>query len=345
MRTIDLRSDTVTKPTASMRTAMSEADVGDDVYGEDPTVNFLEERAAELLGKEAAVFVSSGTQGNLLGILSHCDRGDEIIVGQRAHAYTHEGGGAAMLGGIHSQPIKFEADGTLDLVKVAAVIKPVDDHFTKTRLICLENTQAGKVLPLSYMMAAADFAKQKGLLLHLDGARVFNAAIKLMIPVLEVAKYFDSVSFCLSKGLGAPAGALLCGTKELVKSARRYRKALGGGMRQVGVLAAAGLVALDHHVDRLVEDHRNAELLANALACVDGVGVDPSKVQTNMVVVTVDENLTPALQEHLAKRGIVVRDGCRLRLVTHLDVTADDMRTVVSAFEGFFINQRKNVVA
>ncbi len=345
MRIIDLRSDTVTRPTPAMRAAIAEAEVGDDVYGEDPTVNRLEARAATLLGKEAAVFVSSGTQGNLLGIVSHCDRGDELIVGQQAHAYTHEGGGAAMLGGIQSQPIRFEADGTLDLAQVEAAIKPVDDHYVRTRLLCLENTQAGKVLPLDYLRAAADLARRRELRLHLDGARVFNAAVKLEVPVGEVARHFDSVSFCLSKGLGAPAGSMLCGSAELVRKARRYRQIVGGGMRQVGILAAAGLVALDHHVDRLAEDHRNAALLADALARVDGVAVDPSTVQTNMVMVSVDEAVAPALREHLAGRGIIVRRGARLRLVTHMDVSADDMRTVAGAFEAFLVSPKQRVGA
>ncbi len=345
MKTIDLRSDTVTRPTPAMRRAMAEAEVGDDVYGEDPTVNRLEAQAAEVLGMEAAVFVSSGTQGNLLAIVSHCDRGDEFIVGQRAHGYMHEGGGPAMLGGVQPQPLEFGGDGTLDLEKVEQLIKPPDDHYVRTRLLCLENTQAGKVLPPAYLEAAAALARRRGLRLHLDGARVFNAAVYLGVPVREIARHFDSVSFCLSKGLGAPAGSLLCGTQEFVRKARRYRKTVGGGMRQVGILAAAGLVALDQHVDRLAEDHRNAKRLAEELARVEGVTIAPSTVQTNMAFAVLDEAIAPALRDYLAGRGVVVRRGAGLRLVTHMDVTAEDMHTAAQAFQGFFVEHRGMVGA
>ncbi|MDH3693981.1 MAG: low-specificity L-threonine aldolase, partial [Gammaproteobacteria bacterium] len=262
MKMIDLRSDTVTRPTVTMRAAMAEAEVGDDVYGEDPTVNRLEQLAAEKLGKEAAVFAASGTQTNLIALLAHCERGDEYIVGQTAHTYKYEGGGAAVLGSIQPQPLDFGLDGSLDLDKVKSVIKEDDSHFAKTRLLCLENTQGGKVLPLDYLAAARTFVNQHGLGLHLDGARLFNAAVGLGVPAVEVAQHFDTVSICLSKGLGAPVGSLLVGSNELIERARRWRKVVGGGMRQAGVLAAAGIEALEHHVDRLQEDHDNASSLA-----------------------------------------------------------------------------------
>lgn len=334
---IDLRSDTVTRPTLPMRAAMAQAAVGDDVYGEDPTVNRLESLAAALLGKEAALFVGSGTQSNLTALLSHCERGDEYIVGQQAHTYRWEGGGAAVLGSIQPQPLDFEADGTLDLAKVARAIKPDDYHFARTRLLCLENTQAGKVLPLAYLESAARFAAERGLRLHLDGARAFNAAVKLGVPIQAIATHCDSISVCLSKGLGAPVGSVLCGSSGFIEQARRWRKVLGGGMRQAGIVAAAGIVALEQHVDRLAEDHANARLLAEGLARLDELQMDLASVQTNMVFVTLRQERTAALVDYLKRRGILIGGGEEtLRLVTHLDVTAADMETTLAAVKAFF---------
>ena len=323
MKEIDLRSDTVTKPTPGMRAAMAAAEVGDDVYGEDPTVNRLEALAAQMLGKDAALFVPSGTQSNLLGVMAHCERGDEYIVGQQAHTYKYEGGGAAVLGSIQPQPLEFEPDGTLDLARVSGAIKPDDAHFARTRLLCLENTQSGKVLPLDYLQRAHDFARSRGLGLHLDGARVFNAAVKQEVPVREIARHFDTVSVCLSKGLGAPVGSVLCGRADLIGKARRWRKMLGGGMRQAGVLAAAGLFALDHQLARLAEDHANAERLARGLAAL-GCEVEAAP-ETNIVVFGVAGDA--AFQAGARERGVLLSRAApgRLRAVTHLDVTAADV--------------------
>ncbi len=335
MKIIDLRSDTVTRPTPAMRTAMADADVGDDVMGEDPTVNRLEALAAETLGKEASIFVSSGTQGNLLASLVHCQRGDEYIVGQKAHTYKYEGGGAAVLGSIQPQPLDLEADGTLDLVKVAEFIKPDDFHFARTRLLCLENTQAGMALPMEYLEEAAAFARERGLMLHLDGARIFNAAVKHGVPAEAIARHFDSVSFCLSKGLGAPVGSLLCAGHEQITRARRWRKMLGGGMRQAGILAAAGIYALEHHVGRLADDHAHAALLAGGLAEIDALQVEASAASTNMVFVRVGGSAA-ALAAHLKERDILIFGEETLRLVTHLDVSEDDVRLVIGSFKEFF---------
>jgi len=338
MKIIDLRSDTVTRPTPAMRKAMASAEVGDDVYGEDPTVNRLQSLAAEMIGTEAALFASSGTQSNLLAVMSHCERGDEYIVGQQAHTYKYEGGGAAVLGSIQPQPLDFQEDGTLDLDEVSRAIKPDDFHFARTRLLCLENTQAGKVLPIAYLEQAAAFAKEHGLMLHLDGARVFNAAVKRNLPVKTITRHFDSVSACLSKGLGAPVGSVLCGTRALIKRARRWRKVLGGGMRQAGILAAAGIYALNENVARLAEDHESARLLAEGLAEIDEIMVDPTRVQTNMVFVSLNKGDPQSLQSALKERGILIRADRRIRLVTHLDVTMDDIRTAVGAFKAVFSN-------
>jgi threonine aldolase len=341
MKIIDLRSDTVTRPTAAMRQAMANAEVGDDVYGEDPTVNRLEALAASMLGHEAAVFVSSGTQGNLLALLGHCQRGDEYIAGQLAHCYRTEGGGGAVLGGIQPQPLDFQTDGTLDLAQVARVIKPDNFHFARTRLLCLENTQAGKVLPLDYLARARRLADDHGLALHLDGARVFNAAVKLGVGADEITAAFDSVSVCLSKGLGAPAGSLLCGSRDFVTEARRGRKMLGGGMRQVGVLAAAGLVALEHHVDRLAEDHEHARQLADGLAGIDELEVDPAAVQTNMVMVAVGAGDAADFSGALREHGIIIPAASPMRLVTHLDISADDIARAVDAARGYFARHQR----
>ncbi|MFZ0448205.1 MAG: low-specificity L-threonine aldolase [Desulfatiglandaceae bacterium] len=335
-KTIDLRSDTVTRPTVAMRAAMTEADLGDDVYGEDPTVNRLEELAAHMIGTEAAIFATSGTQSNLLALLSHCERGDEYIVGQLAHTYRYEGGGAAIFGSIQPQPLDFAADGTLDLEKAAEVIKPDNFHFAHTRLFCLENTQAGRALPLGYLSRAGEFVHKHHLKMHLDGARVFNAAIKLSVPVQEITHHFDSVSVCLSKGLGAPVGSVLCSTSETIKKARRWRKVLGGGMRQAGVLAAAGIYALKNNVKRLEEDHRNAALLAEGLSGIEGLNVEYSDAQTNMVFIEPPKAQAAVLPAYLSRRDILITGGKRVRLVTHLDVDRDDITLAIRAFKDFF---------
>jgi len=329
---IDLRSDTVTRPTPDMLKAMTEAELGDDVFDDDPTVDQLEELAAETLGKEASMFVPSGTQSNLAALMTHCARGDEYLVGQQAHTYLFEGGGGATLGGLQPQPIDQEPDGTLDLEKLAALIKPDDYHYARTRLLCLENTTWGKVLPQDYLASAKSFADEHGLALHLDGARIFNAAVAQGISAAEVAAPFDSVSACLSKGLGCPVGSVLAGPADFVKEAKRWRKMLGGGMRQSGILAAAGIHALQNHVDRLAEDHANARLLADGLAAIEGIEVAP--VQTNMVFATVAEHKVAGLAEHLQAQGILIAapNTGALRLVTHLDLDADAIRTAVAAF-------------
>ena len=328
---IDLRSDTVTRPTAGMRDAMSAAEVGDDVYGEDPTVNRLQSVLAERLGFEDALFVPSGTMSNLLALMGHCERGDEYLVGQQAHTYKYEGGGAAVLGSIQPQPLEFEADGTLDLRRVQAAIKPDDAHFARTRLLCLENTVHGKVLPLSYLEQARVFTREHELGLHLDGARVFNAAVKLGVGIEAITQHFDSVSVCLSKGLGAPVGSVLCGSYSLIAKARRWRKVVGGGMRQAGLLAAAGLYALEHHIERLAEDHAHAQRLGEGLSAA-GYAVEP--VQTNMVFVEVGTDASE-LARFLAGRGIGVGAAPVMRLVTHLDVTAEAVERVIDAFVDF----------
>ena len=335
MKAIDLRSDTVTKPSEAMRATMAGAEVGDDVYGEDPTVNRLEALAAERLGKEAAIYVCSGTQSNLLALLSHCERGDEYIVGQQGHTYKYEGGGAAVLGSIQPQPLDYEVDGTLDLGKVEGAIKPDDPHFAVTRLLCLENTQAGKPLPLDYLRRAREFTRAHGLGLHLDGARVFNAAVHFEVPVTEISKHFDSVSVCLSKGLGAPVGSVLCGSSTLIARARRWRKVVGGGMRQAGLLAAAGIHALENNVARLAHDHENAKALAEGLSRIHHLKVAPA--QTNMVYMSVEPRRSAPLREFLKERGILVSGQGTLRLVTHLDVDRADIDRFVEAVEAFFV--------
>ena len=334
--TVDLRSDTVTRPTVAMRAAMAEAEVGDDVFGEDPTVNRLEAMAAERFGHESALFVSSGTQGNLLALLTHCGRGDEYVCGQDAHNYRTEGGGAAVLGGIQPQPIEMEADGTLDLDRVAAAIKPDDFHYARTRLLSLENTISGKVLPLAYMRAARALCDRHGLALHLDGARVCNAAVALGVEPAEITSLFDSVSICLSKGLGAPAGTLLAGSREFVAEARRWRKVVGGGMRQVGFIAAAGIHALDHHVERLETDHANARRLADGLARIDGIDVDHNAVRTNMVFAKVAPDRLEAFAAHCERRRVLVSAANPTRMVTHLDIDSDGIDRALDVMAEFF---------
>ncbi len=335
MKRIDLRSDTVTLPSPSMREAIAQAAVGDDVYGEDPTVNELEAQVAQRLGTPAAIFVCSGTQSNLLALLSHCERGDEYIVGQQAHTYKYEGGGAAVLGSIQPQPLEFSPDGTLDLDRVAEAIKPDDPHFARTRLLCLENTQAGRPLPLAYLAQAREFCERHGLGLHLDGARLCNAAVAQGVPEAEIAKHFHSISLCLSKGLGAPVGSVLCASTEFIGRARRWRKMLGGGMRQAGLLAAAGLFALRNNRDRLAEDHANALALAQELSGIPGLSVDAESPRTNMVFATVDPTLAAPLRAHLAARGMRVGSGSNLRLVTHLDVNPEDVLAFAACVREF----------
>ncbi|MGH8419678.1 MAG: low-specificity L-threonine aldolase [Pseudomonas sp.] len=333
MTVIDLRSDTVTQPTAGMRDAMARAPLGDDVYGEDPTVNKLESWLAERLGFAAGLFVPSGTMSNLLGLMAHCERGDEYIVGQQAHTYKYEGGGAAVLGSIQPQPLDNQADGSLDLNQVVAAIKADDFHFARTRLLALENTMQGKVLSLDYLAAARKLTREKGLGLHLDGARLYNAAVKLGVDAREIAQHFDSVSVCLSKGLGAPIGSVLCGSSEFIAKARRLRKMVGGGMRQAGSIAAAGLYALEHQVERLADDHANAAFLGKALL---ELGFDVEPVHTNMVYVQIGER-AEQLKAFCAERGIVLSASPRLRMVTHLDTSATQMEQVVAAFAEFGI--------
>ncbi len=325
MKKIDLRSDTVTQPSEEMRQAMAKAEVGDDVYRDDPTVIRLEKYAAELLGFESAIFTASGTQANLIGIMSHCGRGDEYIVGQLAHTYRYEGGGAAVLGSIQPQPIEFEPDSTLSLTKIAEKIKPDDIHFARTRLLCLEDTQNGKALPLEYLAQAAAFARDKKLKLHLDGARLFNAAVKQNVPAREVTKHFNSVSLCLSKGLGAPVGSLLCGSGSFIEEARKWRKMVGGGMRQAGILAAAGIYALENNVQRLEVDHEHAEILAEGLSRFEQLKVERNPAQTNMVFFTMEVEMAKQMADFLGKNNILISPGKTTRLVTHLDISRDDV--------------------
>ncbi|WP_038177305.1 MULTISPECIES: low-specificity L-threonine aldolase [Vibrio] len=328
---MDFRSDTVTKPTSAMRQAMAEAPVGDDVYGDDPTVNELEQWAAKRHGFEAALFTTSGTQANLLGLMSHCERGDEYLCGQQAHNYKYEAGGAAVLGSIQPQPIENNPDGSLDFAKLKAAIKPDDCHFARTKLLSLENTINGKVLPLSYLAEAREFVDTHGLSLHLDGARVYNAATALDVDVKEIAQYFDSMTVCLSKGLSAPIGSLLLGNHEFIAKARRLRKMVGGGMRQAGILAAAGKLALTEQVEQLKLDHQNAQRLALGLSQIDGFKVNPDLVQTNIVFAKLDQHIDiNQIAEQLAEDGITISPGNPIRFVTHKDVSSNDIDTLLS---------------
>lgn len=332
MSQIDLRSDTVTRPGPEMREVMAAAEVGDDVFGDDPTVQHLESLAAELLGKEAGLFVGSGTQSNLCALLTHCGRGDEYIVGQQAHTYLYEGGGAAALGGIQPQPLDQDNDGSLDLNKVERLIKPDDYHYARTRLLCLENTTNGRILPEGYARQARELATRFGLGLHLDGARLFNAVVQMGQPASALAEPFDTVSVCLSKGLGAPVGSVLAGSAEFIAGARRWRKVVGGGMRQAGLLAAGGIYVLENHVERLAEDHANARTLAEGLCALSGCRVDMSLVQTNMVYLELPEDKESELPLQLQERGIRVCPGNPMRLVIHLDVSSEDIKKTLRAF-------------
>jgi threonine aldolase len=331
----DFRSDTVTRPSAGMRAAMAEAEVGDDVFGDDPTVNRLEQRMAAMLGKDAAIFVPSGTQSNLLALMSHCGRGDEFIAGQNAHCYKYEAGGAAVLGSIQPQPIAHQPDGTMDLGDIEAAIKPDDSHFARARVIALENTFGGKVLPMDYMGRVADIARRHGLGLHLDGARAFNASVALGVDIETFTAPLDSVSICLSKGLGAPVGSVLIGRQDLIDTARRHRKMLGGGMRQSGILAAAGLYALDHNIDRLADDHRRAKRLAEGLA--DHPALNVTMPDTNIIFVDMEAETGQRFTDFLVSRGVGVtgRYG-QQRWVTHLDVNDDMVDGALAEVAAFF---------
>ncbi|MGA2551439.1 MAG: low-specificity L-threonine aldolase [Burkholderiaceae bacterium] len=334
LRIVDLRSDTVTQPSAGMRAAMASAEVGDDVYGDDPTVIVLERQLAGLAGMEAGLFMPSGTQSNLVGLMTHCRRGEEYIVGQDAHTYKYEGGGAATLGSLQPQPIENAPDGTLPIEKIRAAIKPDDIHFAPTRLIALENTIGGRILPEPYLDSVRDLARERHLALHLDGARAFNVVAASGRPLDQVCGYFDSVSICLSKGLGAPVGSVLCGSRPFIFEARRWRKMVGGGMRQVGVLAAAGLYALEHNVERLSIDHEHARLLADELAQIPKLTVQSP--QTNMVYVELAKTDVSGLSEHLLKQGIRATVRPVTRLVMHLDVDRVGVMRTVAAFQSYF---------
>ncbi len=340
---IDLRSDTVTQPTPEMREAMARAELGDDVFGDDPTINRLEEMAALKMGKAAAVFVASGTMGNLVSLLTHCNRGEEVIVGGEAHIFRYEAGGSSALGGISQFQIPNNPDGTLPLDKVEAAIRGSDQHEARTKLIALENTQnrcGGTVLPVDYMKQVRALAGRHNLNVHLDGARVFNAAVALGVDVKEITQYVDSVTFCLSKGLSAPVGSVICGSPEFIAKARRYRKMLGGGMRQAGVLAAAGIVALEQMIDRLADDHANARRLAEGLADTPDFVVDLDRVQTNIVFFELDSNakvtadvVTQRMLEYKVKLispGVHFR---RFRAVTHAWVDRADIDRTLLAFK------------
>ncbi|AVF04673.1 MULTISPECIES: low-specificity L-threonine aldolase [Devosia] len=331
----DFRSDTVTRPSAGMRAAMAAAEVGDDVFGDDPTVNLLEQRMAGMLGKNAALFVPSGTMSNLLALMSHCGRGDEFIAGQNAHCYKYEAGGAAVLGSIQPQPIAHQADGTMALGEIEAAIKSGDNHFATTRVIALENTFGGRVLPVDYMTAVAEIAARHGLGLHLDGARAFNACVALDLDIKDFVAPFDTVSICLSKGLGTPVGSVLVGRQDLIETARRHRKMLGGGLRQSGILAAAGLYALEHNVGRLAEDHRRAKALAEGLARHEALRV--TMPDTNILWVDMAADLGERFTAYLGEHGVGVtgRYG-QQRWVTHLDVADEDVTQALALVDRFF---------
>lgn len=333
----DFRSDTVTRPTPAMRAAIAEAVVGDDVFGDDPTVKQLEARAAAMLGKEAALFVPTGTQSNLIALMAHCERGDEYIVGQMAHCYRWEAGGAAVLGSIQPQPLVNQPDGTLALGDIEAAIKPDDSHFARTRLLALENTIGGRILPQDYVVAATTLARERGLACHLDGARLFNAAVASGVSAEVLARPFDTVSVCLSKGLGAPVGSVLVGSAALIAKGRRLRKMLGGGMRQAGILAAAGVYALEHNVARLADDHENARRLAEGFAQVAALKV--VRPDTNIVFVTVPAEHAAALAAHVAAQGLGATSAygaTQQRWVTHLDVDRAAVEMAVEVVQGFF---------
>ena len=334
---IDLRSDTVTTPTPAMYRAMNTAQLGDDVYGDDPTVLHLQQLAADMLGFESALFFPTGTQSNLVALLSHCNRGDEYITGDSYHIYKYEGGGGAVLGGIQPQPAPVQADGTLDLTDVEKQIKLDDVHFARSKLLSLENTHGGRAIGLDYMESATTLARHRGLATHLDGARVFNAAIKLGVEPKEITRHFDSASICLSKGLCAPAGSLLLGSYAFIEQALRWRKMVGGGMRQSGILAACGIVALEQQVARLQQDHERAALLANGLAQIEGLAVSYGDTQTNMVHLTIDHKDSEALIAFMKERGILISARYQnVRLVLHNNIDSSHIPTVVDAFKNYY---------
>lgn len=327
---IDFRSDTVTRPTQAMRDAMANALVGDDVYGDDPTINELEAWAAERHGFEAALFTSSGTQANLLGLMAHCERGDEYLCGQQAHNYKYEAGGAAVLGSIQPQPVENNPDGSLCFSKLEAAIKPDDFHFSRTKLLSLENTINGKVLPLSYLAQAREFVNKHNLQLHLDGARVYNAAVALDVDIKEIAQHFDSMTICLSKGLSAPVGSLLLGTTEYIQKARRIRKMLGGGMRQAGILGAAAKLALTEQVPQLAIDHSNAKYLAEQLNTVAGFNVNVKHIQTNIVFARLDSQIDiHDVVQKAKEQDILLSASNPIRFVTHKDVSKENIDTFI----------------
>jgi threonine aldolase len=345
MKPVDLRSDTVTQPSAGMRAAMAAAPLGDDVFGDDPSVNALQEKIAAQLGFEAALFVPTGTQSNLCGVLSHCQRGDEYIVGQMQHCYRWEGGGAAVFGSVQPQPLNHQPDGSLAIADIEAAIKPDDPHFARTRLLALENTLGGKLLPFGYLQQATAFARSKGLSTHLDGARLFNAAVAqasatgsdARSEARRIAGLFDSVSVCFSKGLGAPVGSALCGPRDFIARARRIRKMAGGAMRQSGLLAAGASYALEHQVERLAEDHVLARRLAEGLSGIEGLQVEAP--HTNILFVDLvgpARERSGALLEHLNGQGVLATGLYRLRFVTHLDVDAAGVDRAIAAIRAFF---------
>ena len=345
MRIVDLRSDTITKPTPSMLQAMAQAEVGDDVFGEDPTVNRLEKMAAECLGKEAALFVASGTMANLVSQLAHCGRGDEMILGDQAHIFFYEQGGSAAIGGIHPRTLPNQSDGKIALQDIEAAIRPDNIHFPRTKIILLENTHNrcnGNPLDIEYMQSVGKLASSYDLKVHVDGARIFNAAVALGVDAKGLVSQADSVSFCLSKGLAAPVGSLVCGNLSFIEKARRARKVLGGGMRQAGILAAAGIIALTEMVERLVDDHTNAKRLAEGLAGINGLSIDPEFVKTNIVFFDVTRNDMTAeqLSSQLASKGIkALPVGLRqLRAVTHYHVSSDDIDYALNVFEKVLTN-------
>ena len=338
MHTIDLRSDTVTLPTAEMKAAISTAPLGDDVFEEDPTTIELENLAARKVGMEAGLLVASGTMGNLVSVLTHCTRGEEVILGDASHTYLYEAGGIAALGGIHPRVIPNEANGTLAIDKIESVIRTENVHFPRTRLICLENTQnkcGGRILSAQYTTEVRQLAQQYGLKVHLDGARLFNAAVALGTDVKELTKGVDSVSLCLSKGLAAPVGSVICGSQPFITEARRARKILGGGMRQCGIIAAAGIVALSEMVDRLSDDHANAQTLAQGMAQIKGLAINPAEVETNIVFFDVTEQQLTGqmLAERLNQRGVkmLALGPNQVRAVTHWGISASDIDTTLVA--------------
>lgn len=335
-KTIDLRSDTVTKPSPEMRAVMADADVGDDVYGEDPSIIALENKLAAMTGKEAGLFLPSCTMSNLVAMLCHAARGDEIILGKGYHVYKYEAGGSAVLGGAYPCPLDEDADGGLDPEKVRAAIKPDDPHFPVSKVLSLENTTSGKAITLERLQSVIDVARSADMTCHLDGARFFNATTKLGVSAEQLAAPFDTISLCMSKGLGAPVGAVLVGTKDLITHAVRARKIVGGGMRQAGVLAAACIHALDHHIGDLAADHERARVLTQALSEIGAITIDPAQTQTNMLFIEIDEADVTPLRRYLAERGINLAGGSQIRIVLHRDIDNDGLQRTIDAFNGFY---------